>query len=114
MLEIGSRDEVSDISDELFLEWAKICNEDGTKHIDLIGDYYVVNINEDTPKCVALSDEKECLTRWLREHDYIGTKIATGRATVEEYSDVIAEMQEKAERINEIDTELASLEKDIK
>lgn len=114
MLEIGSRYKVSDISDELFLEWAKICNEDGTKHIDLIDGYYVVNVNETPPKCVALSDEKECLTRWLREHDYIGTKIATGRATVEEYSGIIAEMQEKAERINEIDAELASLEKDIK
>lgn len=114
MLEVGSRYKVSDISDELFLEWAKICNEDGTKHIDLLDGYYVVNVNETPPKYVVLSDEKEYLTRWLREHDYIGTKIATGRATVEEYSDIIAEMQEKAERINEIDVELASLEKDIK
>ena len=50
-----------------------------------------------------LLNEKLELETWLRNHDYIGTKIATGRATVEEYSDVIAIMTEKAERINEID-----------
>lgn len=50
--------------------------------------------------------EKEELEQWLRDHDYIGTKIATGRATVEEYADEIAEMTVKANRINEIDEEL--------
>lgn len=50
--------------------------------------------------------EKEELEQWLRDHDYIGTKIATGRATAEEYADEIAEMTVKANRINEIDEEL--------
>lgn len=50
----------------------------------------------------ALLSEKSELETWLKEHDYIGVKIATGRATVEEYSDVIAKMNVKAERINEI------------
>ena len=50
-----------------------------------------------------LLQEKAQLKTWLKEHDYIGTKIATGRATIEEYSDIIAEMNENAERINEID-----------
>ena len=50
--------------------------------------------------------EKETLEQWLKDHDYIGTKIATGRATVEEYATEIAEMTVKANRINEIDEEL--------
>ena len=40
---------------------------------------------------------------WLKAHDYIGAKIATGRATIDDYADEIALMTEKAERINEID-----------
>ena len=56
-----------------------------------------------------LVEEKAQLETWLKEHDYIGTKIATGRATVEEYTSEIAEMSEKANRINEIDRELSSI-----
>ena len=51
----------------------------------------------------ALVEEKAQLETWLKEHDYIGTKIATGRATVEEYADEIVLMTEKASRINDID-----------
>lgn len=50
----------------------------------------------------ALLSEKSELEQWLRNHDYVGTKIATGRASIEEYADVIAEMNKKANRINEI------------
>lgn len=57
----------------------------------------------------SLQIEKAVLETWLKEHDYIGTKIATGRATVEEYADEIAEMSEKASRINEINRELNSI-----
>lgn len=56
-----------------------------------------------------LLSEKAELEKWLKEHDYIGIKIATGRATVEEYATEIEEMKEKAERINEIDRLLESL-----
>ena len=52
----------------------------------------------------ALQSEKADLEAWLKEHDYIGVKIATGRATIDDYADEIALMTEKAERINEIDT----------
>ena len=55
-----------------------------------------------------LLQEKAELESWLSSHDYIGTKIATGRATIEEYASEIAEMTEKANRINEIDAELRS------
>ena len=51
----------------------------------------------------ALQTEKAELEAWLSAHDYIGVKIATGRATIEEYAIEIEEMTEKAERINEID-----------
>lgn len=48
-------------------------------------------------------EEKAELEAWLKAHDYIGVKIATGRATIDDYADDIALMAEKAERINEID-----------
>ena len=64
---------------------------------------------EEELKRQALVEEKAQLETWLKAHDYIGTKIATGRATVEEYATEIAEMMEKAERINEIDKLLESL-----
>ena len=57
----------------------------------------------------ALQTEKAGLEAWLKAHDYIGVKIATGRATIEEYADEIALMTEKANRINEIDRELSSI-----
>ena len=57
----------------------------------------------------ALQSEKADLEAWLSAHDYIGVKIATGRATVEEYATEIAEMTEKANRINEINDLLESL-----
>lgn len=58
---------------------------------------------------LKLIKEKSDLETWLSAHDYIGTKIATGRATVEEYAIEIEEMEKKANRINEIDTLLESL-----
>ena len=56
-----------------------------------------------------LLNEKAKLEAWLKAHDYIGVKIATGRATVEEYATEIKEMTEKANRINEIDSIMESL-----
>ena len=57
----------------------------------------------------ALQSEKAELEAWLKDHDYIGVNIATGRATVEEYANEIAEMTEKANRINEINELLESI-----
>ena len=56
----------------------------------------------------ALQSEKAELEAWLSAHDYIGVKIATGRATIDDYADEIALMTEKAERINEIDALLGN------
>ena len=55
-----------------------------------------------------LTEEKAELEAWLSAHDYIGIKIATGRATIDDYADEIAIMTEKAERINEIDALLGN------
>lgn len=75
---------------------------DGVVSFDSEKEERINNIN-------SLINEKAELESWLKEHDYIGTKIATGRATVEEYATEIEEMTEKAERINEIDRLLESL-----
>lgn len=58
---------------------------------------------------MELEDERLQLEQWLMGHDYIGIKIATGRATAEEYAAEIAEMTTKANRINEINEELRAL-----
>lgn len=57
----------------------------------------------------ALQTEKAELEAWLKAHDYIGVKIATKRATIDEYADEIKEMTDKANRINEIEVILESL-----
>ena len=61
---------------------------------------------EDKSKLIA---EKAELEAWLSAHDYIGVKIATGRATIDDYATEIAEMTEKANRINEINELLETL-----
>lgn len=58
---------------------------------------------------ISLRSELESLETWLKEHDYIGTKIATGRATIEDYADEIELMKIKAQRIDEIREELKQL-----
>lgn len=63
----------------------------------------VIKEEEGRERLFELSAEKAELEAWLRNHDYIGIKIATGRATIDDYADEIALMTEKAERINEID-----------
>lgn len=42
--------------------------------------------------------------------DYIGIKIATGRATIDEYKDEIARMTELADEKNELETKLTDLQ----
>lgn len=85
-------------------EVKEVLEHDETEEIHV---YHLYSQNE--LKKRALEDEKGDLEQWLREHDYIGTKIATGRATTEDYADEIALMTEKANRINEIDEELSNL-----
>lgn len=71
---------------------------------DEIEDIYIYTPYTETELIkMHLNEEKRELEAWLLAHDYIGTKIATGRATVEDYTDIIEEMNIKAKRINEID-----------
>ena len=51
---------------------------------------------------INLHKELETLEKWFADHDYIGIKIATGRATIADYAEEIALMNQYAERINEI------------
>lgn len=46
------------------------------------------------------------LKQLLKDYDYIGTKIATGRGTREEYAKQIAQMTVWADEINELEASL--------
>ena len=46
----------------------------------------------------------------LKESDYVSAKIADGRATIDEYADVIAQKTAWAKEINDANTEIANLE----
>lgn len=46
----------------------------------------------------------------LKEHDYVSAKIADGRATIDEYADVIAQKTVWAKEINDAYAEIANLE----
>lgn len=46
----------------------------------------------------------------LKEHDYVSAKIADGRATIDEYADVIAQKTAWAKEINDANAEIADLE----
>ena len=49
------------------------------------------------------------LDQLMREKDYIGTKIAMGRATIEEYAKEIAESDRMAARKNELNAMLKEM-----
>ena len=50
------------------------------------------------------------LDQLMREMDYIGTKIAMGRATIEEYAKEIAESDRMAARKNELNAMLKEMD----
>ena len=54
----------------------------------------------------TLTNKRAEAVRELESLDYIGVKIATGRATREEYAAEIVRMTELADQINEIDARL--------
>lgn len=74
-----------------------------------IGDSYIDGVFVDTSQKDSLLAERADLMSKLNDLDYIGVKIATGRATPDEYTDQIALMNQYAARINEIDAELQQL-----
>ena len=101
-----SGEQLGDFSD--FITVYKVDGESVTYSND--GSVYVEppKPTEEELRRQALQTEKADLEAWLSAHDYIGVKIATGRATIDDYADEIALMTEKAERINEIDALLGN------
>lgn len=98
------------LDQEQIADIAKFCNSNGTCHLFCVDENnYEIRENPKNNSKVLLKIEKAELESWLRDHDYIGTKIATGRATVADYAEEIAEMTVKANRINEIEAELATI-----
>ena len=53
--------------------------------------------------------EIRAVDQLMKANDYIGTKIAMGRATKEEYAKEIAESEKLAERKNELEAMLDNL-----
>lgn len=88
-----------------FSDFKNIYNIDGNSiTYSNDGSVYVEPIQpteEELRRQVLLSEKAE-LEAWLSAHDYIGVKIATGRATISDYQEEISLMNEKANRINEI------------
>ena len=111
MLGLGTKCYKDNFDSKLYARMADFCNSTMAYQIEDKGEYYeiVESVTEEPSEKELLEREKAELEAWLKAHDYIGVKIATGRATVDDYSDEIALMTEKAERINEINAILESL-----
>ena len=83
--------------------------------LQLDGTYKVVKppklsakLLQERDKLISEMDSNLC---WLKEHDYVGIKIATGRATIDDYSEIIEEMKIKSGRVSEIRKRLDYIEK---
>ena len=111
MLGLGTKCYKDNFDSKLYTRMADFCNSTMSYQIEDKGEYYeiVERVTEEPSEKELLEREKAELEAWLKSHDYIGVKIATGRATIDDYATEIAEMTEKAERINEINAILESL-----
>ena len=105
MIGLGAKCYKNNFDSRLYVKMADFCNSTMSYQIEDKGEYYeiVERVIEEPSKKELLEREKSELETWLKNHDYVGTKIATGRASISECADVIAEMNVKANRINEID-----------
>ena len=65
-------------------------------------DQFILNKEKQELKIQRIKELKQL----LKDYDYIGTKIATGRATREEYATEIAQMTVGADEINELEARL--------
>lgn len=106
----------------IFNPTEKLAKEDGWKEVEYLeapdlkeNQHIEQRLDEDDEKIIvsflAVDDEPQIIAERyraeadryraeLKDLDYIGTKIATGRATKEEYADEIARMTEFAEKVN--------------
>lgn len=122
-------DEISENEYEsIYMAVAEKCNESGEYTIDCFnGRYTVRKISEiEQIHYEAMSDDEKAeydlqKTRYdleveltkcekeLKGLDYIGVKIATGRATIENYVNEIQRMNELAKRVEDIREKLSKL-----
>ena len=111
MIGLGTKCYKDNFDSKLYARMADFCNSTMSYQIEDKSGYYeiVERVAEEPSEKELLEREKAELEAWLKAHDYIGVKIATGRATIEEYAIEIAEMTDKANRINEINNLLESL-----
>lgn len=65
--------------------------------------------NEKRQKISDLESQISAVDAEFRTLDYIGIKIATGRATIDDYKPEIEKMTELADKKNELESELAEL-----
>ena len=99
-------------------EAAVWCNKNNAyiKEIESSGStrrFQIVTVSEPTEEekqIVEYQTELREKEQWLTAHDYIGVKIATGRATVDDYAAEIATMTEYAARVEELRALIAELE----
>lgn len=110
MIGLGTKCYKDNFDSKLYAGMADFCNSTMSYQIEDKGEYYeiVERVTEEPSEKELLEREKAELEAWLKAHDYIGVKIATGRATIDDYADEIAMMTAKAERINEIDALLGN------
>lgn len=81
------------------------------KECDFNEDLTFNPVKYSTRKTIELSKQKiEELEKKLKDYDYIGVKIATGRGTIEEYKNQIAEMTDWANQINSLKNYLKTLD----
>lgn len=86
-----------------YFNLANYCNENGCHIVDS-GDYLESEKNQITPeeqKKIRILELKQKLC----EKDYIGVKIATGCATIEEYSEEIAQCELWRQEIRNLENE---------
>ena len=69
-------------------------------------------MSETTRTREEIESEIRGLEQLMRSHDYIGTKIAMGRATREEYAEQIAQSEEWAQRVDQLRRELDELDEE--
>ena len=89
------------------------CNSNGAYIVNENGKYIIKEVPKPTAKELQLErlrNELEEKEKWLKDHDYIGTKIATGRATVAEYQEEINTMNNYASAISLLKSQIKSLE----
>lgn len=74
------------------------------------GEYRTIEVEDYQPTAEELiqqkKDEIEEIVNELSKYDYIGTKISTGCATIEQYSEQIAYCEGLREKIRQLEREV--------